>query len=731
LKKHVLYIIFLLLPFIEIAQLDQSFTLKGSVKIKETGAPIGNINIYIVGKGDTRTNIYGEFEVTANIGDKIIFSGVEIESVSYVIIDRQYIEVLVEEYRPSTPSRSNKRISKKDKEYNIFIDSANYYKTKDIDKSLEFIEKSLTTIKDKEKKEQRALSYYVLGDIYLHWKQYDLATINYQKSYETRPSVATNIKLGKAYFLNKEYVKSKEVFDAINRAGRLSVFEEISVLEGLGDANNQLNEFSNAIFNYNKALKFAKANLVTPKITDLTSKLAEVYAKTNDVDKAEGFFNNSLSLAEKENPKRAIQEESKVADFLNKKNLYDKEIELRKSTLQNVKKFKKENNENVDDVVGVLTDTITPQKINYKIGNAFVAQDKFKEAIPYLEESIAEANREEDLIVKKDATRKLSEVYESVGDYTRALESYQDYVQLVDELYIKKEQEISQITRFSRDITLKQNRISSLEKDRKLSETQYNLALKDRALVEESNKRQQIIIYSLIFGMLMLTLIAVLFYRTNKQQQLANNLLALKSLRSQMNPHFIFNALNSVNNFIAKSDERSANQYLSEFSTLMRSVLENSEESFIPLQKEVELLELYTKLEHSRFKEKFDYEINIDEKIKMTAFEIPPMLLQPYVENAIWHGLRYKEAKGWLKINFHQMNKTYIKITIEDNGVGRKQSAILKTSHQRKQKSKGMGNIKRRIAILNNMYKDRIGIRIEDMFEDETGTRVVLTLKRG
>jgi len=220
------------------------------------------------------------------------------------------------------------------------------------------------------------------------------------------------------------------------------------------------------------------------------------------------------------------------------------------------------------------------------------------------------------------------------------------------------------------------------------------------------------------------------FYRSNQQQKLANNLLALKSLRSQMNPHFIFNALNSVNNYIAKSDERSANRYLSEFSTLMRSVLENSEEDFIPLSKELELLELYVKLEHSRFPDKFDYKINVADHLDVGAFQIPPMLLQPYIENSIWHGLRYKEEKGFLNIDLIQKDKETIEITITDNGIGRKKSAALKTTNQKKQKSKGMGNIKKRVAILNDMYRDKVDVHISDLESDGTGTKVIFVLKK-
>jgi LytS/YehU family sensor histidine kinase len=197
-----------------------------------------------------------------------------------------------------------------------------------------------------------------------------------------------------------------------------------------------------------------------------------------------------------------------------------------------------------------------------------------------------------------------------------------------------------------------------------------------------------------------------------------------------MNPHFIFNALNSVNNYIAKSDERSANRYLSEFSTLMRSVLENSEEDFIPLSKELELLELYVKLEHSRFPDKFEYKIDIDQHLDVAAFQIPPMLLQPYIENSIWHGLRYKEEKGFLIISLIQKDKETVEITLTDNGIGRKKSAALKTTNQKKQKSKGMGNIKKRVAILNDMYKDKVDVHILDLESDGTGTKVIFTLKK-
>ena len=411
-----------------------------------------------------------------------------------------------------------------------------------------------------------------------------------------------------------------------------------------------------------------------------------------------------------------------MADFQNKNRAYNQEIELRKQAIEDIEEIESDsifNNESA----------ITPQKQKYKIGNAYALQKDFKNAIPYLEKSIAEADDKEDLMVQKDATRKLSEVYRDAGDYDKAISTTRIYERLVDELYIKKEQEISQAARFASDLASKQNRIRGLESDRALSESKYQLTT-------ERNKSQKLIIYSLMGGLLLLLIAGYFMFKNMKQQKLNNNLLALKSLRSQMNPHFIFNALNSVNSFIATNDERTANKYLTDFSLLMRAVLENSEENFIPLTKEIELLQLYTKLEHFRFQDKFDYTVKVDDDVVIEDFQIPPMLLQPYIENAVWHGLRYKKEKGHLNILISQKAKDEIVITISDDGIGRKKSKALKTEHQKKQNSKGMGNIKKRVAILNAMYKDKVDVSIDDLHNADPdsyrdiGTKVKVTLKK-
>lgn len=612
--------------------------------------------------------------------------------------------------------------------HQAYLDSAEVYKRTDIEKSIDFITHSISELGKRADKKALAESLSALGDVYQYHNQYDLAITNYKDANEANRSSRTTIKLGKAYILNKEYDKAVSVLTPLTDIGNLIPYQRVELFENLGDAYTGLGQIDKAVAFYEEGLKTAQMNQITPKVADLNSKIGDAYAKDDRLQEADAYYDSSLELANTLNPQRAVQEKEKVADFYNQKNLYSAEIELRKKSLDAIKKLPRPK---VSKAPGLSeSDSITAQRINYKIANAYIAQDKYDEAIPYLKESIEEAGSEDDLVVQKDATRKLSEIFEYKGDYPKAFATYRNYVALVDTLYIRKEQEISRAARFNREISTKQNRISGLEQERELSQSKYDLALTEQQLIQQSNSRQRWIIYSLIFGLLLMGLATFFFYRSTRQQKLANNLLALKSLRSQMNPHFIFNALNSVNNYIAKSDERSANRYLSEFSTLMRSVLENSDEDFIPLSKELELLELYVKLEHSRFPEKFDYQIHVEKQVDVGAFQIPPMLLQPYIENAIWHGLRYKKGKGYLNIQIKQKDATSLEIIITDNGIGRNKSAELKTQNQKKQKSKGMGNIKKRIAILNDMYKDKVDVHITDLETDGSGTKVVFMLKK-
>jgi LytS/YehU family sensor histidine kinase len=194
-----------------------------------------------------------------------------------------------------------------------------------------------------------------------------------------------------------------------------------------------------------------------------------------------------------------------------------------------------------------------------------------------------------------------------------------------------------------------------------------------------------------------------------------------------MNPHFIFNSLNSVNRFIAQNDEIKANQYLTSYAQLMRANMEVSSKDFIPLDRELDLLRKYLELEHLRFGQHFDFEIKIDENIQTEDFAIPGFLIQPHLENAIWHGLRYRKSKGKLTLSMQREGKQ-LRVSIEDNGIGIEESKKLKTENQKSHKSRGFSNMEERIGLLNGLYGFKIVLDVKSPINAEGGTVVAYLL---
>lgn len=190
----------------------------------------------------------------------------------------------------------------------------------------------------------------------------------------------------------------------------------------------------------------------------------------------------------------------------------------------------------------------------------------------------------------------------------------------------------------------------------------------------------------------------------------------LLALRAQMNPHFVFNSLNSIQLFILNHDSKKAQHYLSKFSRLMRSVLQNSKQQMISLEKEIQTLELYIELESLRFE--FEYKIEVDEKIDMFGMEIPSMLVQPYVENAIWHGLMHKEADRKLLLKVERDERGLV-FTIRDNGIGRKKAMEQRAATRNPaDKSMGMTVTNERIEVMNSLTKARVTVNVIDLYND-------------
>jgi LytS/YehU family sensor histidine kinase len=198
----------------------------------------------------------------------------------------------------------------------------------------------------------------------------------------------------------------------------------------------------------------------------------------------------------------------------------------------------------------------------------------------------------------------------------------------------------------------------------------------------------------------------------------------MTALRAQMNPHFLFNCLNSINRFIVRNDAVTASSYLTKFSRLIRLILQNSKSSTIPLKSEMEALKLYIEMEEIRFENRFDYDIYVEDSIETEYVEVPPLLLQPYVENAIWHGLMHKEAKGKLTVTITR-DGGLLSCVIEDNGIGRKRAEQLKSKSATRDKSMGMKITTDRL----NLYQKQTQVQIIDLLDVNglpNGTKVII-----
>ena len=199
-----------------------------------------------------------------------------------------------------------------------------------------------------------------------------------------------------------------------------------------------------------------------------------------------------------------------------------------------------------------------------------------------------------------------------------------------------------------------------------------------------------------------------------------------KALQLQMNPHFIFNSLNSIQSFIVNNDSDRATLYLAKFAQLMRLILANSREQFVPVKDEIKVLTYYMDIENLRFDNKFDYKIIVDPGIDDDFVGIPPMIIQPYVENAILHGIIHKKGKGNISVVL-SLKEDNILCIVEDDGVGREKAMEIKNNSGLKHKSRGMIITKERLEILSKQIKGQISVNVSDMKDESgaiSGTRV-------
>ena len=549
-------------------------------------------------------------------------------------------------------------------------------------------------------------AYILLAEVnegILEWK---LAYENYQRAKDKLASdrnsqeyVATLRGLGHMGLKLRDYTSALQNYQEALTL-RLSSTERMEFTIAVSEVYYQMRS-------YEEALSVLDSAYQVPKIQNpqFENQCKKINVRLEGLDKNQNLYSNSLNTIRSGNSVSSQEQQSvqqtkdEIVEVLRQNKLYDEEIHLRKQSI--------EFNTELNNLAEVSKDRVA-------ISKNLNAKGETSAAIKEAEEAARIATTINNPFTEANAFLSLADLYEKNGQNLKAISAYKKYS---DAISRKEAQSESRLVEKS-ELIRKQKEIEEYAKD-------ISIGQREETIEQATVFRQQLVIYGLLVIILVIGVTSFFIYKNAQASKLANRLLALKSLRGQMNPHFIFNALNSVNQFISQQDERTANRFLSEFALLMRLVLENSQEDFIPLQKEQEILSLYLKLEHYRFRDKFDYEIKVDENVNPEAIQIPPMLIQPYIENAVWHGLRYKKEKGKLLLHFYRQNGNLV-AEITDDGVGRQRSAELKTENQKKHNSTGLKNIEERLAIINKVYQLDYRVHIED--GKINGTRVSVYL---
>jgi LytS/YehU family sensor histidine kinase len=252
-------------------------------------------------------------------------------------------------------------------------------------------------------------------------------------------------------------------------------------------------------------------------------------------------------------------------------------------------------------------------------------------------------------------------------------------------------------------------------------------------------QRNRLLTWVLIGGFALIASLTILLinrYRYRSRQRIAamNHTISelnQTNLRQQMNPHFIFNTLNSIQYYVFQNDKISSNNYMTKFASLIRKTLENSRHTEISIKEELDTLNLYLELEELRFKEKFEWAIRVDEEIDTLAYKIPTMLIQPYVENAITHGLMNKEnGKGTLYIQL-ELKDDHINCTVEDNGIGRAKAMEIKKMKNENHHSMGTNITESRLKLVNELYGKNMTVIYTDLLDangEPAGTKVEISI---
>ena len=512
-------------------------------------------------------------------------------------------------------------------------------------------------------------------------------------------------------------------------AGLRALYRALAIHETRSDISD-INYILNAIGtvlkrtgNYEEAIQVYERVLTTDSMNaDVLMNLGNVYSITKRYDQTLKYYSKALAIDKAMGQQWAVAYDLEaLGSLFNDLQKHDSALIYHRQSLEIRKDLpdKREKAISLSDVG--LTETY--------LGN-------YNEAERLLKEALAIADAISSRSLKRDIYEKLSLLYERKKDLPTSYRYYKQFVVLKDSLL--NEASLKQVNelkaRYATDRKDQQIELLSKENEVNIKERQRLSAVKNSVI-------KGIVLVALVAGLIVYVLMQRL--KNQKMLEAKNNEvkeanfksqlseLKMKALQAQINPHFIFNCMNSINQMIIEGRNDRASLYLSKFSKLIRLILENSESTEVSLKDEISLLEAYIQLEELRFNGCIGYRVNTAKDIDPENVFLPFMVLQPFVENAIWHGLRPKAQNGDGKIDISiEQNDGLLVCQIEDNGIGRERSNQLQSKTVWKTKSLGLKITEERLELLNKEFKKQL-IQITDLKDDEgqaLGTRVEVSI---
>ncbi|MFL5765670.1 MAG: tetratricopeptide repeat protein [Bacteroidia bacterium] len=517
-----------------------------------------------------------------------------------------------------------------------------------------------------------------------------------------------NNNLGEVFRLQGDYQKSLSYYlESLKIEETLSNKEGISeTLNNIGILYEELGNFEKAIESYKRSMEISKELKSDYILSTNLLNIAQVYFEDEQLEQALDYFQQALLLKKKVNDKSGVGQ-----SLLGIGNIYlklNKTGEAMKNYSQSLE---------IAQSIGDKQATIS---CLLDIGLIYERDGKYNKAIEYENASLALCLETGLKPETRDSYLILARTYSGINNPKEALRFFNLYIALNDSLYNNQS---------TRQIAEMQAKYES-EKKQKENEVlaQKNQLLDQQSKIQELKiKQSRYFISGLLFLLLLIVGIAFLFIRQNRTKAMYAKIeMEQKLLRSQLNPHFIFNAMVGIQNYIYKEEPEVAANYLSSVVQLMRAIIDNSKKEFVSLEKEISTLHHYLTLQKVRFQDRFDFKIETGPDVDPENMLIPPMMAQPVIENAIVHGILKKTGQGIITVGFY-LQDNYLSLSIEDNGIGRKrasESEMNTESHL----SIATGITEERLKMLNRKTRNKSSMKIIDLKGEDgqpSGTRVV------